>query len=192
MQTGLVPLTCFTMCVVLVQFSLQVSQYDKCYMCRDLRRNVFFHRQMENRQQPQMRLRNAMECTMLPNALLGQTMWGSEIVSLALLAYYYYLYTNRCNKFPAKSEEILTSVACLSHTFSWRGENSEFEFHPSAPALLSLFFLARSTTINGHRNPIALPSITQFFSPTHHSRMFWPTPELLEPSKLIVFGFRIV
>ena len=36
--------------------------------------------------------------------------------------------------------------------------------------------------------PIAIRShyhrLRKFFSPTHHSRMFWPTPELLEPSKL--------
>ena len=103
-------------------------------------------------------------------------MWGSEIVSLALLAYYYVFspffyqgiikYIATCNKFPAKSEEILVSVSLSEpHIFLAR-KKSVFEFPPSAPALLSLFFLARSTTIDGHRNPIALPSITQFFSAT--------------------------
>ena len=99
--------------------------------------------------------------------------------------------TNTCDMFPAKSEEFLTPITCVSLTFSG-AKIRNFEFLPSAPSSPPIVFLARSTTIDSHRNPVALPSITQFFSPTHHSRMFWPTPELLEPSKLIVFGFRIV
>ena len=94
--------------------------------------------------------------------------------------------------FPAKSEEILASVSLSEpHIFLARGK---FGIRNSSLCACSplIVFLARPTTIDGHRNSIALPSLTQFFSPTHHSRMFWPTPELLEPSKLIVFGFRIV
>ena len=51
----------------------------------------------------------------------------------------------------------------LEPHISWRGENSEFE-SPSAPVIV--FFLARPTKIDGHRNSIALPSLTQFFSPS--------------------------
>ena len=61
----------FTMRSSSVASLFLVSFNDKAIMCRDLRRNVFFHREMENRQYPQMRLRKAMECTMLPNFLLG-------------------------------------------------------------------------------------------------------------------------
>jgi hypothetical protein len=88
---------------------------------------------------------------------------GLQNCELGITAYYYYLHTNRCNKFPAKSKEILISVSLSEPHIFLAWEDSEFEFPPSAPALLSLFFLARSTTIDGHRNPIALPSITQFF-----------------------------
>ena len=68
--------------------------------------------------------------------------------------------------FPAKSEEILIFVSSAEPHIFWRAEkiwNLEFELPPFALALLSLFFLARSMTIDGHRNPIALPSITQIF-----------------------------
>jgi hypothetical protein len=85
-------------------------------------------------------------------------MWGSEIVSLALLAYYYYLHVM---SFPQKAKKF--SSLCLSEATHFLG-TLKFGIRICAcPPLI--VFLARSTTIDSHRNPIALPSITQFFFP---------------------------
>ncbi len=149
-----------------------------------------------------MRLRNAMECTMLPNFVrldnvglryyeLGMTKVNTFFWCVSHKNGQWIACIGTPSVIPAHEEIIVSEYwsepRILDGVRAW-----EFKIPPSLTSSNSLFFFGSLTTIDGHCNPIALPLITQFFHPPTSTPGRFGLRQNFWNLNLLFFGFRIV